>query len=41
MFQEIKEKGILPNLFYEISITLKAHLTKTLQENKGANQYPS
>lgn len=39
IFQTIKKEGVLPTLYYEISLILRAHQTNTLQEMKGANQY--
>ena len=40
VFQKIEEEGILPNSFYEASITLIPNQAKTPPKKKIAEQYP-
>ena len=39
LFQNIAEKGKLPNSFYEATITLNQNLTKMSQKKKTTGQY--
>ena len=39
LFQKIKAEGILPDSFYEVSITIISNQIKIFQENKTTDQY--
>lgn len=41
LFPKIEEEELLPNSFYEASITLTPNQTKTVQTKKTLDKYPN